>query len=396
MSKEHQDKMLALLDRAYNEGVTDKDDAVKKAYQQGVSDTLASMNLTPTTEYESEIPTHNIDSLPTKAFFDAVNPEGYKKSDYSKIWAALLSTDVDSGIAEMNYPYCVFGKGDKVVVTCNGEPSQTILPYKECFAIYCLTPNKTYQWTMYSGSKVLKNGSFKTTGRVRWMKTPSTKYPHNLRDIGCPKELVSEGGGIEFGRVYRSEEPNKVVAESADHIYLRDQLGITVQLNLRDASNPSDAARDDLFETTYSYNIPAYSEVLTCSTDSKELFRLAFEALVSELEKGKNVLVNCWQGRDRTGTFCWLVQSLCYMKIGYAEAHWELSSFDRCENSKIWNIEEASNGELLTFIMKLQSKIKDTTKRNDSYTLAYYLAHNILGISDERIKKLQSIMVTKI
>lgn len=392
----NQETMLALLDRAYNEGVIDKEDAVKKAYQQGVSDTLASMNMTPATEEESEIPTHNIESLSTKAFFDETNPEGYKKGDYSKIWPSLLSTDVDSGRAEMNYPYCVYGKGDKVVVTCNDEQQQTILPYKECFAIYCLTPNKTYQWTMYSGTKVLKSGSFKTTGRVRWMKTPSVKYPHNLRDIGCPKELVSEGCGIAYGRIYRSEGPDKVEVGSADHIYLRDQLGITVQLNLRDASKSSDAARNDLFETTYSYNIPAYSEAITGSTDSKTLFRQAFEALVGELEKGKNVLVNCWQGRDRTGTFCWLVQSLCYMKIGYTEAHWELSSFDRCENSKIWNIEEASNGELMTFITKLQSKIKDTTKRNDSYTLAYYFAHDILGVADERIKKLQSIMVAKI
>lgn len=331
---------------------------------------------------EDNIPIHNIESLPTKALFNAINPDGYKQSDYSAIWPILFATDVDAGEAEVNYPYVVYGKGDKVIVECSDEPTQTITPYKEAFAIFCLTPNKTYHWTMYKGTTVLKSGDFKTIGRVRWMKTPDTKYPHNLRDLGSTEEL---GKAIKFGRLYRGEHPDKIESGSTDHIYLRDQLGITVQMNLRDKTK--EPARDDLFETTYSYNIPAYAAAITGSTSSRALFKSAFVAIVNELEKGHNILINCWQGRDRTGTMCWAIQALCGMKAGYCEAHWELSSFDRCENSKKWNWEEASNGELRTFIGKLE-----TLYGKDPYTQAYRLLTEKIGVPKERIEKLKEIM----
>ena len=59
------------------------------------------------------------------------------------------------------------------------------------------------------------------------------------------------------------------------------------------------------------------------------------------------------------------------------------------------NYEEMTNGELRTFIIKLQAKITDASKKNDSYTLAYYLAKNILGITDEKINKLREILMEK-
>ena len=371
-----QEQMMSLLERAYTEGY---------------NEAMETVPVEPPQE-DDDIQVHDIEGLATKKFFDVVPASGYAKNEYSAIWPVLMSTDVDDARAEMNYPYCVYGKGDKVVVSCDDEPSQTITPYKECFAIFNLTPNKTYTWKQYQGTKVLSSGTFKTIGRMKWLKTPNNKYPHNLRDLGCTKELMDDGNGIAFGRIVRGEEPNKIEVDSADHIYLRDQLGVTVQLNLRDAEK--DPPRTDLFEKTYSYNIPAYSAAITGSSANKKLIKYAFDALVTELAAGRNVLVNCWQGRDRTGTFCWLIQSLCGMSLGYTEAHWELSSFDRCENSKIWNWEEQSGGELKTFIYRLVDLVRAQNNNAviTAYTLAYYFATKIIGITDEKINQLISIL----
>lgn len=329
-------------------------------------------------------PIHYLDSLPSREFFDSLTPEGYGENDYSQVWPVLFSTDVDSGRSEMNLPYVVHGKGDKVLVECDDEPTQTITPYKEAFAIFCLTPGKTYSWTMMSGTKILKTGKFKVVGRVRWMKTLDNKYPHNMRDLGCPAEYCSEGNGIRYGRIYRAEHPDNIEVGSADHLYLRDQLGISVQINLRDPK--SDPARSDLFEKTYSYNIPAYAAILTASATNKALFKNAFLALVKELQAGRNVLVNCWQGRDRTGTFCWFLQALCHMYPGYLQGHWELSCFDRCENSMIWE-EGHSEGKLLQMTTKFTAKWSA-----DSYKQALGLA-TLVGIPTDTIKAYQDIMM---
>ena len=377
MSKDNQDKMLALMSKAEEQG-----------YRLGCEKTLESLNVQPITEEQAEgdgIPEHNIEPLHVRKYLDLINPDGYKQSDYSVIWPILLSSDIDSGKDEQNYPYCVYGKGDKLIVECDDEPSQTITPYKEVFAIYCLTPNKIYRWKMYSGTEVIKEGTFKTVGRMRWMKTSKTKYPHNLRDLGCSADCTTTGKGIKFGRLYRGEHPDNIEVGSTDHLYLRDQLGISMQLNLR---NPKDdPARNDLFDVTYSINIPAYSAAITTNTSYNTALKNAFVTLVNELEAGRNILINCWQGRDRTGTFCWLIQALCGMKTGYCEAHWEMSSFDRCENSKVWNWEEASNGELKTFIKKLESLYG-----SDTYTQAYNLLTKKVGVPKERIEKLKEIM----
>lgn len=391
MSK--QDEMVSILNEAFDEGVASTESAIQQAseegynrgYQEGYSDALSTLPIVPPSDEDDDgIPVHNIDNFAVKEFFDSLPESGYSKSDYSKVWKYLFMTQDHSSASwtECCNPYVIYGKGDKIVVESEGETSWEVFPYKEVFRIFSLIPNKQYHWTMYNGTKVLQSGDFKTVGRVRWMGTFSSKEPRNFRDLG--------GYGIKYGRLYRSENPDSVEVESADHKYLRDQLKITVQVNLRSSSEP---ARADLFEKTYQYNIPAYSEVFTCSSTSKANFKNAFNAIVNELSNGKNVLFNCWQGCDRTGTMAWMIQGLCGMPLGYCEGHWELSGLDRCGNSKIWNWEESSNGELRTFITKLQAKIKDTSKRNDSYTLAYYLAKTILGITDGKINKLRELLL---
>ena len=389
----NKEQMTTLLDKAYNEGAASTEGAIaqaaengyNKGYQEGYSDAMKELPIpTPSDDEDGDgIPVHNIENLAVKAFFDELPPNGYGKDEYSKVWPYLFMTQDHSTASwtECCNPYTIYGKGDKIVVECAGEPSWEVVPYKEVFRIFSLLPNKQYHWTMYKGTTVLKSGDFKTVGRVRMVGTKAAKEPRNFRDLG--------GFGIKFGRLYRSENLDSVEVNSVDHKYMRDQLKITVQVNMRGADAP---ARSDLFAKTYHHNIPAYSEVFKASASSKTSFKNAFNAIVNELAAGRNVLFNCWQGCDRTGTMAWMIQGLCGMPLGYCEGHWELSGLDRCGNSKIWNWEEMTGGELRTFILTLQSKIQDASKRNDSYTLAYYLAKNIIGITDEKIELLKSVL----
>lgn len=79
---------------------------------------------------------------------------------------------------------------------------------------------------------------------------------------------------------------------------------------------------------------------------------------------------------------------------------WELTGYARDKNSKIWDWEEQSGGELRTFITKLIAKyVADKTvtdKSYDSYKLAYYLATKIIGISAQTIADFRTIMLTPV
>lgn len=362
--------MLALLRRAEEEG-----------YRLGCEKTLESLNVQPITEEQAEgdaIPVHNVEPQATFDYLNELPIRGYGQTDYSKIWpyTSMVRESSDASWTEKCRPYCIYGKGDKVVVECDDEPSQTILPYKTTgfFRVFLLTPNKTYRWKMYKSEKAIDSGVFNTIGRVKWI---GTKYPHNFRDIGFD-------GYIKYGRVYRSQSFKKVVVGDDDYKVIREHLGITTQLNLTSANDKDSPSRTDIFNKCYNYNIPAYADVFTASPDSKKAFRLALEALAKELKAGHNIVFNCWQGVDRTGTFAWTVQALCGLPLGYCEGGWELSSFCRDLNTKIWDNEPDG---LILFVKKLVDKY--TNGNNDvtynAYDLAHYFVTTILGVSEATI-----------
>ena len=358
---------------------------LERAYQEGIDYTLASQQVA--VEPHPGIPVHNVENRALFDFLNEVPAEGYAADGHSYVrpYTSMVQERSDASWTEKCQPYCIYGTGDKVVVECDDEPSQTVLPYKNFFRVYLLTPDKTYRWKMYKSDKVIDSGTFKTIGRVRWI---GTKYPHNFRDIG--------GFGIaKFSRVYRAMNFAKVEVGDADYDIIRNHLGITVQLNLTTKGDTRSPSRTDIFDRCYNYNIPAYSDLFT---QSKANFKAAFEVLVSELKDGNNVVFNCWQGADRTGTFAWFCQAILGIPLGYCEASWELTSFVRDLNTKVWDWEDLTedpNGELRTFIVKLIAKYKAATKEEtyDSYKLAYYLGTKIIGISAKTIDEFRTIML---
>lgn len=334
-------------------------------------------------------PIHNIDNLAIRCFFSDLDPLGYKQEDHSKVWryTRMVQEQGDPSWTEEIEPYIIFGSGDTLIVECDTEPTQTLTPYKGKFYVHLLTPGKVYRWTMKQSGKVIATGEFRTVGTVRWI---GTHHPHNFRDAG--------GFGMNYERVFRAQNFANVEVGDDDYNIIRDHLNITVQLNLTSANDEKSPSRTDIFERCYNYNIPAYASLLTASTTNKGLFKSAFNTLVSELKAGRNVVFNCWQGADRTGTFDWFLHAICGVPLGYCEGLWELTGFVRDCNSKIWDWEEESGGELRTFIVKLIAKYKAATKEEtyDSYRLAYYLATKVIGISAQTIADFRTIMLTPV
>ena len=373
----NQQTLLSLLNRAKQEGI-DETLAQQAASQQAA------------VEPQPTMPTHNVENLATLHFLDEVPPEGYAADDHSRVWPYPTMVQEDKvPWTERPAPYCIYGPGDTLIVECDDEPSQTIAPYKNestgFFRVYLLTPGKVYRWTMKKSGKVVKTGQFRTTGRVRWI---GTEHPHNFRDIG--------GFGIaKFSRIYRAMNFAKVEVGDADYDIIRNRLGINVQLNLTTKGDTGSPSRTDIFDRCYNYNIPAYSDLFT---QSKANFKAAFEVLVAELQKGSNVVFNCWQGADRTGTFAWFCQAILGIPLGYCEAGWELTSFVRDLNTKIWDEGDVNKDGLRAFIVKLIAKYKAATKEEtyDSYKLAYYLATKIIGISAKTIADFRAIMLVPV
>jgi len=367
-------------------------DLLNRAKQEGIDETLAQTSGSSqqtAVEPQSGIPVHNVEPPSTRLYLDEIESfaqEGYGPNDYSRIWpysTCVQSSSKRYSVTEMGWPYCIHGTGAKVVVECADEPAQTITPYKTLFRVYALTPGKTYTWKMYSSAgKVIKSGSFRTVGRLRWLGSKDTVYPFNFRDVGA----TWPGGSMRFGRIYRSKNPDDIVAESADHKFLRDLLRITVQLNLRNGSKAGDEARSDLFAKTYSYDIPAYEDVLTAKAEVKARWKYAFAAVLKELKAGRNILINCEAGADRTGSFCWWLQAICHMPAGFLEAHWEATTYQRDQNSMIWD-ETYTEEKLRGMVAKFKAEWGD-----DPYEQAIGLA-KLVGVSIDDIHEFQTIMI---
>jgi len=385
------EQMLALLNRAYVEGATESkavyeerigkitadhkaemETAKETAYRQGVSDTLSSVNLKPTTEDE-EMPEHDITNPLVKAFFLSIPKGGYAQDDISRTWyfSKFVSGSSKKNMADRGNPYLVFCKGDYLLLESAGEKPQTILPENNVFACYLLMPEKVYHWKVYKSKKVIKEGSFKTVGDIRLIQIPT--WP-NVRDIAYTPLMKA-------GLVYSGANPDNVVVGSDDYNTIK-YLGIDTQINLRNPSEDSNTEkpwRPDLF--TYGYDIMIADYISAFSNASG--IKTAFETLVSELENGRKVAFNCFAGADRTGTFRYLLQGLCGVPRHIAQGYYELTSFMFWENFKRWDKEDkfrALDKELITRYGK-----------DFQYQCLMFFTE-VAKVPIEKVKKFQDIM----
>ena len=357
------EELLGILNTAHDEG-----------YNAACNDMIQSVNVNPTTD--DGLPIHCIINPIVLDYFRQLPENGYVKNDVSRMWhyKKYVRPYAEKNMADRSNPYLVFVNGDYLVLESEGEKPQTILPKNNFFACYLLMPNKIYNWKVYKNKKVIKEGSFKTVGDIRLINLPT--WP-NLRDIG--------GFGIKHGLVYSAANPDEVVVGSDDYNIIK-YLGINTQINLRKPKEGSASEkpwRQDIFEYGYNIDIAAYAAVFYSPTN----FKVAFETLVSELEKGRKVVFNCFAGADRTGTFRYILQGLCGVPKRIAQGFYELTTLLWWQNSKMWGDYDDDGYDFNELDEALESHFG-----KDFYTQCYRLMTEVVKVSPEKIKKFQDIM----
>lgn len=343
----NKEQIISLLERAYAEGAAS---ASPSAADGGGA--------------------HNVTNYAAREFLKSVSPAGYAKGDASLLvpYLFMIQEREEPSWTESTNPYIVQGDGDTVSLI-DGNKTIDYKPYRGTFRLIDLVPDKTYKWVMKKSGKTIKSGMFDTIGEVRMI---GFEAIDNFRDLYVP-------GYIKPGIVFRSANPDSVKVNSDDHKMLK-RLGINTQISLRTTSEAK--PRTDLFKNTYAYGISDYANILNNTTNIKA----AITALADNLEKGNIVLINCKQGADRTGTFCYIVQALCSVPAGILQAHWELTSLSRLCNFKLWNYERSSFacGELRTFVQELVKLYG-----SDPYTQVYSYLTKKCGVSASVIEKIQ-------
>lgn len=370
----NQEAILALLNKAYKEGQD-------KGYTQGCSDTLTNLGVHAATEEQAEedgIPTHNIVNPIVRAYFDSLPEGGYSQTDVSRMWyfTKYVSESSKKNMADRGNPFLVFcNGGDSLILTCQGEKPQAILPNNNVYECYLLLPNKTYQWRVMKGDNIIKEGAFKTVGDFHLVNMPT--WP-NVRDIAYTPTMKA-------GLVYSGANPDNVVVDSDDHEIIK-YLGIDTQLNLRTAkagSNTDKAWRPDLFKYGYNINIADYSSLFKSTAG----FKKAFETLVSELKKGRKVAFNCFAGADRTGTFRYVIQGVCCVPKRIAQGFYELTSLMYWLNTKMWD-DTGGEDDFRRFDADLEKKFGP-----DLYTQCYKLLTEVVKVAPQTIRELQELLM---
>ena len=356
-------KMIGLLDKAKDEG-----------YMVGCEDMVQSLSVHPIGD--DGIPTHCIINPIVLDYFRQLPEGGYIKGDTSRMWHyyKYVRPYANKNMADRSNPYLVFVDGDYLVLECDDEEPQTILPENKFFACYFLMPYKVYRWKVYKGGKVIKESSFRTVGDIRLINLPT--WP-NLRDIG--------GFGMKHGLVYSAANPDEVVVGSDDYKVIK-YLGIDTQINLRKPKEGSASEkpwRKDIFTYGYKIDIAAYASVFYLPNG----FKQAFETLVSELEKGRKVVFNCFAGADRTGTFRYILQGLCGVPKRIAQGHYELTTLLWWQNSKMWGRYDDDGYDFNELDEALEARYG-----KDFYKQCYRLMTEVVKVSPEKIKKFQDIM----
>jgi len=212
--------------------------------------------------------------------------------------------------------------------------SETVIPAINGEAkLYNLLLDTEYMWYVRTENEVSQTSSFHTEAR-----TPRVLFAEggsNFRDIGGYK--TADGKRVRQNRVYRSAElaigvPNMQctdgshpeITEAGKHTL--EELGIRTDLDFRGfAGDPCCPVLDEAKTRWINYPMGCYEEFFLPS--QAERCRESYRLLTSE--ENLPMIVHCWAGIDRAGTWIYVLGAL----LGVAEedlaADYEFSSFAR-------------------------------------------------------------------
>ena len=303
-------------------------------------------------------------------------------------------------LADPSYdaPGFATGKGESVVCKyCEqlntGDYATNLiehpLPAKVGSALfYNLIPGREYS---------LDGQLVKATGTLRQIHfdDPATAVA-NCRDLGGWK---CEGGHVAYGKIIRSARlPEGLTKQSSTAVTLRDDVGITLEIDLRNK-----AAYTTLGWRGMKVNMYGYATILTDARGYKD----TFTAILNEVQKGGCVLIHCNAGADRTGTVAALILGL----LGVSEADiikdWELTCYCHWENYKIisqWAariadpnmkataIKEFPKGELREFFQAMRSTYGKNGETFQQQVTAFLTKK--VGLSTSQLTALKKALIS--
>lgn len=261
-----------------------------------------------------------------------------------------------------------------------GVTTFEISPGNHSIDVYSLFVDTEYYFKLtveFSDGKAVEHtGSFETAWSPRIIELDGVT---NVRDIGGWTTV--DGKKVQQGLFYRGCEldgavsPTSIITDAGIKT-ATDVLGIKTDLDLR--SSGLENARDmlgDSVDHTY-YGITGYSAIFT--ENGKESFGKVFSRLADR--RSYPVYVHCTYGADRTGTVCYIMESLLGMSEIDCYREWELTAFS---GGNIYY------GEMATFRENFKALEGETqAEKAENYLLS-------AGVTEAEIASIREIFLGK-
>lgn len=235
---------------------------------------------------------------------------------------------------------------------------------------------ETYEWfvrTPEGESEIFTFQTDPTPPRMLFVEGIS-----NVRDFGGFHTV--NGVNVKQGMVYRTSEMDTHTAITPRGIEtLEKELGIRTDMDLRGIKQePVGPVLDPAQVKWVNYPIAAYADIYT--PEQMELYRRSF-ALMAEPETYP-VMVHCWGGIDRTGTWLYLLGAILGVSEDDLGLDYEMSTFSR------WGRRSRRSEQFCAFLDGLKPY------GDDIHTAAVGFLH-ACGVSDETLDRIRAILLEK-
>lgn len=258
----------------------------------------------------------------------------YATHDYTSTqlltWAADNNVQVCPGNSDRPSEYSIrwtpTSSTEDVTVTLT-EPTRVWTYSASADAGYVdisnLLPNTEYTYEAKAGSKVLTQGSFRTTGKVHQLFF-RTRI-RNCRDLGGWK--TEDGKTVKYRKVYRGGRLEASYLGKSGKNAIKTE-GIKAQLDLRGHSDVLSESTLKGIVDDYAFCAPVieegYSQMLQ---NDKEKTRQCMQFIMDCVDQDKPVYFHCSLGRDRTGTIAMLTLGILGVPEGDISQEYELTQF---------------------------------------------------------------------
>ena len=227
--------------------------------------------------------------------------------------------------------------------------------------------------------------SFTTTNLPKTLRIDSVG---NTRDLGG--QYVNGGKQrVRFGRVIRGANVNDISEEGKQ--LLRQRYGIKFDLDLRDKSKETVPDSSPLGTDIKFINIKGveYNKSDKGIGNPANYDRAKSEILLFADPTNFPIYVHCQIGRDRTGTICFLIESLLGMNELDMFRDYELSYFAKVSNDDLADPDATTNGAFSRMVNYLRGFSGDTMQQK----VETYMKQE-LGITDAQIQAIKDNMLT--